>query len=69
MATVYICMDRNSNSGVGKSLVDAWNKYEGEFGDYGVSSLKFYRAEEVAVELVEKPVMVKTPVAKKAAKN
>lgn len=65
MATVYFCKDSNGVSYDGKTLVEAWRNYENDCGDDRMEHLKFYRAEEVEIEVVEKPVIIKTPAAKK----
>ena len=65
--TVYICKDENDVSCVGKTLVEAWKNYESDCGDYGIELLEFYKAERVEIDIIERPVIIKTPAAKKPA--
>ena len=62
---MYFCVDKYQHVGVGKTIVDAWEMYEEENGGFAFSELKFYKANEIKVELVETTVVKKVPVASK----
>jgi hypothetical protein len=62
---MYFCVDRYQKAYSGKTIVDAWERYEEEAGDFAFSELKFYKAEEIKVELKEVPFVKKVPVATK----
>lgn len=63
---MYFCVDKMMcRAFAGKTLIEAYETYEEECGDYSFSELKFYNAEEVKVELKEVPFVKKVPVATK----
>lgn len=62
---MYFCVDKYNKAYGGKTIVDAWEKYEEEEGGFFFTELKFYKAEEVKVELKETTVIKKVPVAAK----
>jgi len=62
---MYFCVDKYNKAYGGKTIVDAWERYEEEVGDFAFSELKFYKAEEIKVELKEVPFVKKVPVASK----
>lgn len=67
--TIYICKDEEGSCETGKSLVEAWKNYESDVGNFGIESLEFYKAERIEIDIVEKPVIIKTPAAKKPIKK
>lgn len=63
---MYFCLDKYNHCKSGKTIVDAWESYEEEFGgSFAFSELKFYKAEEIKVEIQEVPFVKKVPVAVK----
>ena len=62
---MYFCVDKYGKSAMGKTIVDSYDIYEEDYGDFSFSDLKFYKAEEIKVELVATTVVKKVPVAVK----